>query len=169
MSANFVVRESIPASELSEKLPHPRFRLPLLGDVSTTAFAKPCQRLAEQARESGAVFELKMFGYPAVIVTGVEAIAFALHYLSTRPDIAAGVRAELDERWPTAEFPISGKTTWPSSAVCAASSTRPCDYGRPAPDASGAPSTTPRSAADHFCTSSIWNPTLNMTSTCAKP
>ena len=37
--------------------------------------------------------------------TSANTIAFALHYLSTRPDIAATVRAELDERWPTMEFP----------------------------------------------------------------
>ncbi|WP_084496692.1 cytochrome P450 [Nocardia amamiensis] len=55
-------------------LPHPRFRLPLLGDVLTTDFAKPCQRLAEQARELGPVFEQKLFGFPAVIVTGTEAV-----------------------------------------------------------------------------------------------
>ncbi|WP_083880784.1 cytochrome P450 [Nocardia araoensis] len=55
-------------------LPHPRFRLPILGDVLTTDFAKPCQRLAEQARELGPVFEQKLFGFPAVIVTGTEAV-----------------------------------------------------------------------------------------------
>ncbi|MEV6387421.1 cytochrome P450 [Nocardia xishanensis] len=55
-------------------LPHPPFRLPLLGDVLTTDFAKPCQRLAEQARELGPVFEQKLFGYPAVIVTGTGEI-----------------------------------------------------------------------------------------------
>ncbi|WP_084513102.1 cytochrome P450 [Nocardia mikamii] len=55
-------------------LPHPPWRLPLLGDVLTTDFAKPCQRLAEQGRELGPVFEQKLFGYPAIIVTGAEAI-----------------------------------------------------------------------------------------------
>ncbi|MGM7644960.1 cytochrome P450 [Nocardia sp. JW2] len=72
--ANSVAQQCIPGSEFSEKLPYPRFRLPLLGDVLTTDFAKPCQRLAEQARELGPVFEQKLFGYPAVVVTGVEAI-----------------------------------------------------------------------------------------------
>lgn len=61
-------------TELSAKLPHPRFRLPLLGDILTTDFAKPCQQLAKQARELGPVFEQKLFGYPAIIVTGVEAV-----------------------------------------------------------------------------------------------
>lgn len=55
-------------------LPHPPFRLPLLGDVLTTDFARPCQRLARQARELGPVFEQKIFGFPAVIVTGTRAI-----------------------------------------------------------------------------------------------
>ncbi|MFG1769034.1 cytochrome P450 [Nocardia salmonicida] len=66
--------ETTTATGLSAKLPHPRFRLPLLGDVLTTDFAKPCQRLAKQARELGPVFEQKLFGYPAIIVTGVEAV-----------------------------------------------------------------------------------------------
>ncbi|MEV0773944.1 MULTISPECIES: cytochrome P450 [Nocardia] len=66
--------ETTTATGLSAKLPHPRFRLPLLGDILTTDFAKPCQRLAEQARELGPVFEQKLFGYPAIIVTGVEAV-----------------------------------------------------------------------------------------------
>ena len=55
-------------------LPHPPRRLPLLGDVLTTDFAKPCQRLTQQARDLGPVFEQKLFGYPAVIVTGPRAI-----------------------------------------------------------------------------------------------
>ncbi|MFD8103104.1 cytochrome P450 [Nocardia fluminea] len=62
------------ATPISAKLPRPRFRLPLLGDILTTDFAKPCQRLAEQARELGPVFEQRLFGYPAIIVTGVEAV-----------------------------------------------------------------------------------------------
>ncbi|MFD3430219.1 cytochrome P450 [Nocardia fluminea] len=62
------------ATPISAKLPRPRFRLPLVGDILTTDFAKPCQRLAEQARELGPVFEQKLFGYPAIIVTGVEAV-----------------------------------------------------------------------------------------------
>ncbi|MFD6218448.1 cytochrome P450, partial [Nocardia salmonicida] len=66
--------ETTTATGLSAKLPHPRYRLPLLGDVLTTDFAKPCQRLADQARELGPVFEQKLFGYPAIIVTGVEAV-----------------------------------------------------------------------------------------------
>ncbi|MEV6657290.1 cytochrome P450 [Nocardia fluminea] len=66
--------ETTSTTEISAKLPHPRFRLPLLGDILTTDFAKPCQRLAQQARELGPVFEQKLFGYPAIIVTGVEAV-----------------------------------------------------------------------------------------------
>lgn len=37
--------------------------------------------------------------------TSANAISFALHYLSTRPDIAAKARAEIDERWPNRDFP----------------------------------------------------------------
>lgn len=61
-------------AEPAAELPRPGFRLPLLGDILTTDFAKPCQRLAQQARELGPVFEQKLFGYPAIIVSGVEAV-----------------------------------------------------------------------------------------------
>ncbi|MDD4866102.1 MAG: cytochrome P450 [Mycobacterium sp.] len=37
--------------------------------------------------------------------TSANAIAFALHYLSTQPDIAAAARAEVDQRWPGRELP----------------------------------------------------------------
>ncbi|WP_280265144.1 cytochrome P450 [Nocardia wallacei] len=62
------------STTVPRSLPHPPYRLPLLGDVLTTDFAKPCQRLARQGRELGPVFEQKLFGYPATIVTGAGAI-----------------------------------------------------------------------------------------------
>jgi unspecific monooxygenase len=65
---------SVSPSILPQALPHPPRRVPWLGDVLTTDFAKPCQRLVQQARELGPVFEQKLFGYPAVIVTGPRAI-----------------------------------------------------------------------------------------------
>lgn len=37
--------------------------------------------------------------------TSANTISFALHYLSTNPDIAAQARAEVDERWPSIGFP----------------------------------------------------------------
>ncbi len=37
--------------------------------------------------------------------TSANAISFALHFLSIRPDIAAKARAEIDERWPGRDFP----------------------------------------------------------------
>ncbi|MBF6332327.1 cytochrome P450 [Nocardia transvalensis] len=64
----------IVASSPPRPMPHPPYRLPLLGDVFTTDFAKPCQKLAQQARDLGPVFEQKLFGYPAIIVTGTRAI-----------------------------------------------------------------------------------------------
>jgi cytochrome P450 len=36
--------------------------------------------------------------------TSANVIAFALHFLSTNPDIAARVRAEIDEHWPSGGF-----------------------------------------------------------------
>ncbi|MBB5911365.1 unspecific monooxygenase [Nocardia transvalensis] len=64
-----------PTDARPERMPRPPWRVPLLGDVLTTDFAKPCQRLARQARTLGPVFEQKLFGYPAVIVTGTRAVA----------------------------------------------------------------------------------------------
>nr|WP_063892974.1 cytochrome P450 [Mycobacterium gordonae] len=44
-----------------------------------------------------------------LMVAGTESsantISFALHYLSTRPDVAAEARAEVDHRWPGTDFP----------------------------------------------------------------
>ncbi|MGH3723158.1 MAG: cytochrome P450 [Mycobacterium sp.] len=37
--------------------------------------------------------------------TSANAIAFALHYLSIRPDIADKARAEVDQQWPDRQFP----------------------------------------------------------------
>lgn len=37
--------------------------------------------------------------------TSANAIAFALHFLSVNPDVAARARAEIDERWPDQDFP----------------------------------------------------------------
>ncbi|MBF6329014.1 cytochrome P450 [Nocardia transvalensis] len=62
------------ADTLSPPLPHPPFRVPVLGDIFTTDFTKPCQRLAEQAKELGPVFEQRLFGYPSIIVSGTQAV-----------------------------------------------------------------------------------------------
>jgi cytochrome P450 len=37
--------------------------------------------------------------------TSANTIAFALHFLSTNPDVAVRARAEIDERWPVNAFP----------------------------------------------------------------
>jgi unspecific monooxygenase len=36
--------------------------------------------------------------------TSANTISFALHYLSTNPDVAAKAQAEIDERWPGSDF-----------------------------------------------------------------
>nr|VTP01806.1 Bifunctional P-450/NADPH-P450 reductase [Mycobacterium riyadhense] len=40
--------------------------------------------------------------------TSANAIAFALHFLATNPDIAARARSELDQHWPAKAFPNIG-------------------------------------------------------------
>jgi cytochrome P450 len=37
--------------------------------------------------------------------TSANTISFALHYLSTNPDVAAKAQAEVDQRWPGSDFP----------------------------------------------------------------
>jgi unspecific monooxygenase len=37
--------------------------------------------------------------------TSANTISFALHYLSTNPDVAAKAQAEIDQRWPVSDFP----------------------------------------------------------------
>ena len=37
--------------------------------------------------------------------TSANTISFALHYLSTNPDVAAKAQAEIDQRWPGSDFP----------------------------------------------------------------
>ncbi|PQP21181.1 cytochrome P450 [Rhodococcus opacus] len=58
-----------------EALPHPRYRLPLLGDLLTINPAKPTQTSMKDARQLGPIFERLIVNYPMVIVSGPELIA----------------------------------------------------------------------------------------------
>ena len=50
-------------------LPHPGFRLPLLGDALTLDFSRPTQRLVEHTRHLGGIYEQRVFGWPVIIVS----------------------------------------------------------------------------------------------------
>lgn len=55
-------------------LPHPRFRVPFLGDALTLDFARPTQRLVGHARDLGGIYEQRVFGWPAIIVSDTALI-----------------------------------------------------------------------------------------------
>ncbi|WP_433662677.1 cytochrome P450 [Nocardia sp. CA-128927] len=55
-------------------LPHPRGRVPLLGDVLTLDLARPTQQAARDARRLGGLFERRIFGTPVIVVSSTELI-----------------------------------------------------------------------------------------------
>lgn len=55
-------------------LPHPRFRLPILGDLVSVDFAKPVQGLTREARRHSGIFEQRIGDFPVVVVDGPELI-----------------------------------------------------------------------------------------------
>jgi len=55
-------------------LPHPRGRLPFLGDVLTLDLARPTQQAARDARRLGGIFERRIFAHPVVIVSNADLI-----------------------------------------------------------------------------------------------
>lgn len=55
-------------------LPHPRWRLPLLGDLLTINPAKPTQTSLADAQRLGPIFERRIVNHPIVIVSGAELI-----------------------------------------------------------------------------------------------
>ncbi|RBO91502.1 cytochrome P450 [Nocardia puris] len=56
-------------------LPHPRWRLPWLGDVLTVNPVRPTQASMADARRYGPIFERRIAGYPIVVVSGPDLIA----------------------------------------------------------------------------------------------
>ncbi|MGX1778584.1 cytochrome P450 [Nocardia brasiliensis] len=56
-------------------LPHPRWRLPLLGDLLTINPVKPTQTSMRDARELGPIFQRKIVNWPMIVVSGTELIA----------------------------------------------------------------------------------------------
>lgn len=67
---------TIPAPGGGERarLPRPRFRLPIVGDLLRLDLAKPTQSLVPLAREAGPVFEQIFFGFPLKVVAGAREI-----------------------------------------------------------------------------------------------
>ncbi|MGW4841449.1 cytochrome P450 [Nocardia brasiliensis] len=57
------------------RLPHPPYRLPLLGDLLTVRPGKPTQAAMHDARRLGPIYERLIVTYPIVIVSGVDLLA----------------------------------------------------------------------------------------------
>ncbi|WP_328811742.1 cytochrome P450 [Rhodococcus sp. NBC_00294] len=51
------------------RLPHPRFRLPIAGDLLSVDSSKPVQREMKMADELGGIYERKIFGHRLVVVS----------------------------------------------------------------------------------------------------
>lgn len=55
-------------------LPHPRWRMPIIGDLLTLDLAKPCQGLAEGIVAHGGIVEQRVFDVPAVVVSRADLV-----------------------------------------------------------------------------------------------
>lgn len=51
------------------RLPHPKFRLPIAGDLLSVDSSKPVQREMKMADELGGIYERKIFGHRLVVVS----------------------------------------------------------------------------------------------------
>ncbi|MBF6477112.1 cytochrome P450 [Nocardia cyriacigeorgica] len=56
-------------------LPHPRWRLPVVGDLFTMNVAKPTQTSRRDARRLGPIFERRITNWPMIVVSGADLIA----------------------------------------------------------------------------------------------
>jgi cytochrome P450 len=57
------------------KLPHPRWRVPFVGDVFSYDADSPSQSAIENARRLGPIFELRAFGVRYVVAAGADVVA----------------------------------------------------------------------------------------------
>lgn len=56
-------------------LPHPRWRLPILGDLLTIDMAKPSQGLAREITRHDGIVEQRIFDFPVVVISSAELIS----------------------------------------------------------------------------------------------
>lgn len=57
------------------QIPHPRWRMPIIGDLLTIDLAKPCQGLAKEVAEHGGIVEQRIFDFPVVVVSRSDLVA----------------------------------------------------------------------------------------------
>lgn len=58
----------------SASYPHPRWRMPIIGDLLTMDLAKPCQGLTKEAATTGGVFEQRIFDFPVIVLSDADLI-----------------------------------------------------------------------------------------------
>ncbi|MDT0309701.1 cytochrome P450 [Streptomyces sp. DSM 44917] len=58
-----------------DRIPHPRYRVPVLGDVIGASLSTPVQDTMRLARELGPIYRRKIFGAEIVFVSGGELVA----------------------------------------------------------------------------------------------
>lgn len=63
-----------PTAHAAAPLPHPKGRLPILGDLLSVDFNKPVQGLAREARRHQGIFEQRIVDYPVTVVDGPDLI-----------------------------------------------------------------------------------------------
>ncbi|MBU8820758.1 cytochrome P450 [Mycolicibacterium goodii] len=55
-------------------LPHPRWRLPILGDLLTIDMAKPSQGLARDIVAHNGIFEQRIFDFPVIVLSDTNLV-----------------------------------------------------------------------------------------------
>lgn len=60
--------------EPTAALPHPRWRLPILGDLLTLDMAKPSQGLVREITRHDGIVEQRIFDFPVVVISSTELI-----------------------------------------------------------------------------------------------
>ena len=56
------------------ELPHPRWRLPVLGDLLTIDLSRPSQGLAREMARHNGIVEQRIFDFPVVVVSDVDLV-----------------------------------------------------------------------------------------------
>jgi unspecific monooxygenase len=63
-----------PSTPPTTAIPHPRWRLPILGDLLTIDMAKPSQGLAREIVNHGGIVEQRIFDFPVVVVSRADLV-----------------------------------------------------------------------------------------------
>lgn len=64
----------IMADNPSATLPHPRWRMPIIGDLLTIDLAKPCQGLTKDISTHGGLVEQRIFDFPVIVISHADLV-----------------------------------------------------------------------------------------------